>query len=135
MVRHTLVAVALGTAVAVPVGNVAVAESPASFDAALSSALGNVATPKGRLFDDELARQFQDRHEDALVRCREGIKESDLVSFDLLMKLAADGKGQAVLVRPDTPVSACLRSAVRNDVYKKPPRPAYWVRVAMSFKR
>jgi len=110
----------------------AVAGSATPFDGALSSAQGNVATDEGKAFDGEIGTQFGGRHANTMARCTEGVDGPNLAPFDLLMKIGGDGKVQEVLVRPDTRVAVCLRKAVAKDIYKKPPRPGYWVRIGMS---
>ena len=100
---------------------------------ALTSARANVATDKGKAFDVEIGKDFGERHVDTMGRCTEGIDGPGLAPFELLMKLGDDGKVREVLVRPETPVAACLRTAVASESYKKPPRAEYWVRIGMSF--
>ncbi len=132
---RTLLIVGLVATITVVTGHAsAAAETPSAFDDALKTAQANAATPDGKTFDDEIGRQFGERHADTMVRCTHDVPESELASFELLLKLAADGKVQEGLVRPETKVATCLRKTVVNDTFKKPPRAGYWVRIEMSMK-
>jgi hypothetical protein len=106
--------------------------SLSTFDAARSSAQANETTDEGKAFDDAVGAQFAERHSSTMGRCTKGVEGPGLAPFDLLMKLGGEGKVQEALVRPGTPVATCLRAAVANDTYTKPPRPGYWVRIGMS---
>lgn len=108
--------------------------SPASFEAAMAAAQTNVATPEGAAFDAELGKQFNERHASTMVQCTVDAGDTKLATFNLVMELDAAGAVLRALVRPETPVSACLQKAVAHDVYGKPPRAGYWVRAEMVFK-
>ncbi len=126
-----VVAIVLGVAVS---ESPAEAGTPASFDAAMIAAQANVATPEGAAFDAELGKQFGERHENTMVQCAVDAADKNFATFNLLMELDAAGAVVRTLVRPESPISACLQKAVAHDVYGKPPRAGYWVRAEMVFK-
>jgi hypothetical protein len=110
------------------------AEAPTPFDVASKMEQVNVATPEGRAFDAAFGKQFSEKHVNTMVRCTMSVTDTDLASFDLLVKLAVDGKVQETLVRPATKVATCLQEAVAKDTFKAPAHSGYWVRVEMSLK-
>ncbi|MBI5506606.1 MAG: hypothetical protein HY899_17585 [Deltaproteobacteria bacterium] len=119
----------------VPVGHGrAEGGAPASFDTAMTAAQANVATPEGAAFDAELGKQFGKVHENTMVQCAVDAADKNFATFNLLMELDAAGAVVRTLVRPESPVAACLQKAVAHDVYGKPPRAGYWVRAEMVFR-
>jgi hypothetical protein len=130
---RTLLVVGLVATITIVTGHAgAAAETPSVFDDALKSAQVNASTPDGKAFDADIGKQFGEHHGDTMVRCTHDVPESELASFELLLKLAADGKVQEGLVRPETKIATCLQKTVVNDTFQKPQRAGYWVRIKMS---
>ena len=100
---------------------------------ALRAALENLKTPAGAQYDQAFSRSFADRHQPAMSRCIGGLAAKDIAPFDILARVASDGKLETVLVAPLTNVAECLRREMARDGYPAPPRPHYWVRVSMTF--
>jgi hypothetical protein len=107
---------------------------PATYDDAMRAASMNVTTPEGKAFDRKVGVWFGEKHQKTMVRCTEGVADSDLAPFDLLIEVGADGHVLEVVARPTTKVATCLRQAVESDVLPIPPKDDYWVRIAMSLK-
>jgi len=119
----------------VMVGSLSMAVTPPeTFEQALQLAKANVSTPEGKTLDHNVASWFGQRHAETMNRCTAGVDDSELVSFDLLVKLGADGRVLKAAVRPETKVATCVLRAVEHDVVSRPPRADYWVRIAMSLK-
>lgn len=106
----------------------------ASFDSALASAKENLKKPGGEDYDNAIGKGFGEKHAGTMVRCTESATEADFDSFDLVMRIAEDGKVEKALVGPETKVAACLLASVGSDVYPKPPEPGYWVHVNIVIK-
>jgi hypothetical protein len=123
---------ALGLALAIPAAPRARATSDTEFAAAMREALENVKTPAGAKYDDAFGRSFADKHQKTMVRCTAGRPAKDLGGFDILARVASDGKLEGLLAQPLTKVAACLLPAMVGDAYPPPPKPHHWVHIRMS---
>ena len=110
------------------------AKTPGTFEEAMQSAQKNVSTPEGKAFDRTVGIWFGERHAKTMDKCTEAVSDSELVSFDLLMRIGADGHVAETAVRPETKVATCVRHAVEHDMLSRPPKADYWVHIAMSLK-
>lgn len=88
--------------------------------------------PAGKAYADGWNRYFATQHAPTLKKCLATVPKPDKSSFDLLVRIAADGRPLETLVRPPTNVAECLRRAMADDRYPKPPRPRYWLHMAMK---
>ncbi len=102
------------------------------FTAALNAAHENQRTPEGARYDEEFGTSFAQKHRGSLESCTAGLPRADLARFDLVARVARDGKLEVIRVEPATPVARCLEAKMTDDVYPPPPRAAYWVHVAVS---
>jgi hypothetical protein len=123
---------ALGLALAVAAAPRARAASDTEFAAAMGEALENVKTPAGAKYDETFGRRFAEKHQKTMVRCTKGRPAKDMGSFDVLARVASDGKLEGLLAQPLTKVAACLLLAMVSDAYPAPPGPHYWVHLHMS---
>jgi hypothetical protein len=46
--------------------------------------------------------------------------------FDVLVRVAANGRAEKILSRPKTKISECLVKAMNDDSFPIPPTPGYW---------
>jgi len=89
-------------------------------------------TRAGAAYADSWNHYFAARHAPTLKKCFDTVPNPDGSTFDLLVRIAADGRPLETLVRPPTNVAECLRRAMADDRYPKPPRPRYWFHTAMK---
>lgn len=105
------------------------------FSAGLREALANVKTPAGAKYDGVFGKSFAEKHQKTMVRCTTGLPAQDLASFEIVARVASDGKLERLLVEPRTKVAECLQKAMAGDAYPAPPQPHYWVHVSMRISR
>jgi len=104
------------------------------FDLIRQIADDNTKTPVGAAYDRQHGEYFGRRHASTMKHCIDSLPDADTRDFHLLIRVAANGKPATILLEPETNVARCLRDSVRGDQYPKPPRPSYWVHVAMSIR-
>jgi len=104
------------------------------FDLIRQIADDNTKTPVGAAYDRQHGEYFGRRHASTMKHCIDSLPDADMRDFHLLIRVAANGKPATILLEPETNVARCLRDSVRGDQYPKPPRPSYWVHVAMSIR-
>jgi len=104
------------------------------FDLVRQIADDNTTTPVGAAYDRRHGEYFGRRRASTMKRCIESFSDADTRDFDMLIRVAANGKPATILLNPETNVARCLRDSVRGDEYPKPPRPGYWVHVVMSIR-
>lgn len=105
---------------------------PDPFDAAMIAARDNDRTSEGRAFQQAGAPRLGPALTPLARTCRETAPEGARLAFRLLIQIDVDGHAMEVLVRPSTPYSECMRSAVRSIGFLKPPADRYWVRLDMQ---
>src|SRR5206468_10180166 len=104
------------------------------FDLIRQIADDNTKTPTGAAYDREHGKYLGQHHASTMKHCIDSQADADTRDFDLLIRVAANGKPATILLEPETNVGRCLRDSVRGDEYAKPPRAGYWVHVAMSIR-
>ena len=97
-----------------------------AFEEARRVALGNAKTPAGKRYQAVFAKAFSESQARELGRCVESQAAPDLTAFEALVEIGKGGAVEAVLVRPETNVAACLRESIRKTRFPAPPRPGYW---------
>lgn len=107
----------------------------AEFAARLNEARQAALSGAGRgyyygAFSKELAAKFNARLKQ-LDACR--TKDETGASFDLLLKLAADGRVAEAIANPKSKIAACYRKQALKDRFPKPPSAAFWVAVSVRF--
>jgi hypothetical protein len=92
----------------------------------------NLATPEGRDYDSAIARQFTTRYAKAVKEC--AASASGPAPTLLVLQMGKTGAVQQMMVVPDNASDACLRPKLEKAAFSPPPKPEYWVRVALSAK-
>lgn len=92
----------------------------------------NMATPEGRDYDSAIARQFTTRFAKAVKEC--AASTSGPSPTLLVLQMSRTGAIQQMMVVPDNASDACLRPKLEKAAFSPPPKPEYWVRVALSAK-
>ena len=92
----------------------------------------NMATPEGRDYDSAITRQFTTRYAKAVKEC--AASTSGPAPTLLVLQMSKSGAVQQMMVVPDNASDACLRPKLEKAAFSPPPKPEYWVRVALSAK-
>ncbi|MFI5104468.1 MAG: hypothetical protein ACHP79_06060 [Terriglobales bacterium] len=92
----------------------------------------NMATPEGRSYDGVIAREFSARYSRAVKECATGT--GGPAPTLLVLQVAKSGAVQQIMVVPDNASDACLRPKLEKAAFSPPPKPEYWVGVALSAK-
>lgn len=101
---------------------------------ARSEAESNAKTPAGRRYEGMLISKIEDWLRPALVRCARGVPKEEIVSFDGLVRISAEGKAEELLVSPDTAVARCIAPDLREAIYPRPPQPSWWVKIEVHLR-
>jgi hypothetical protein len=99
---------------------------------ALRGAALHAGSPAGRSFGSTVGRELSGAHAAALKQCVGERREAEGGNFSLLVRIAGDGSVEEVLALPETRIAECLRNAVRQSHFSRPPEPSYWVRVDLG---
>ena len=81
-------------------------------------------------FSKALAAGFNKRLKQ-LDECR--TKDETGASFDMLLKLAADGRVDDAMANPESPITTCYLRRAKKDKFPKPPSAGHWVVVTIRF--
>ncbi|HEU4403395.1 MAG TPA: hypothetical protein VFT43_14955 [Candidatus Polarisedimenticolia bacterium] len=114
-------------------GGKAAAPAPGFADQ-VARARKDIAGKKGAAYDVELNKQFASRHVDTVGSCVEASGESEPVAFQVVIVVAKDGKVSSVSVNPETEVAQCLRKALLQETFPKPPFAPFYDLLEMSFE-
>jgi hypothetical protein len=90
----------------------------------------NIATPEGRRYDGQIAKEFSARYSRMVEDCT--VKSSGTPPTLLILQMAKSGSVQQMLVVPETASDACLRPRLEKANFSPPPKPEYWVRVSLK---
>ena len=101
---------------------------------ARSQAEANAKTPAGRSYEGVLVSKAEAWLRPALVRCARAAPKEEILSFDALVRIGADGRAEEILFRPETAVARCVAPDFREADYPRPPRPSWWVKVEVRLK-
>jgi hypothetical protein len=125
----------LGAVVGVVLG-VAVLAEEVDFVAQLNEAREAVFSGAGReFFDGAFSKAFYAQYPARLSECMKQTGDTEPTGFDMLLKLAQDGRVEAARVKPESPVATCYRDLARKDVFPAPPSPGFWVPVSIRFTK
>jgi hypothetical protein len=91
----------------------------------------NIATPEGQKYDAVIAKEFSIRYAHAIKECATGAGPAPTL---LVLQVDKSGSVHQVMVVPENANDACLRPKLEKAAFSPPPRPEYWVRVALSAK-
>jgi len=125
----TLVAVLLSLA------SMCMAADKKQLTAALAAVEANLKTSAGKQYDELLGKEFPEKYLSSVKQCKQALPQgSSIDSFDMFLKLNADGKVQEALVYPETQFSVCTRTALLAGKFSHPPHDDYWINIHMQFK-
>lgn len=109
------------------------ADHPTTLSDARAAIDANMKTPEGKAYDQQMGKEFPEKYAGTIRQCRQAAGK-DVASFWTLMKLAADGKVEEVLLYPENKVGTCERQTLLQDRFSAPPHGSYWVGVYLKFK-
>ncbi len=109
-------------------------DKPTTLSDAQAAIEANLRTPEGKAFDEQMGKEFVERHMAPLRQCKQSAG-GDLASFWILLKLDQDGSAKEVLLYPTTKLGVCAREALLRDRFLSPPRPGYWVGIYMKVSK
>jgi hypothetical protein len=90
----------------------------------------NIASPEGRQYDRQVAREFSSRFARALQDCAAGASGPSPTL--LIVQMGKTGAIQQMMVVPENASDACLRPKLEKAMFSPPPKPEYWVRVNLG---
>ena len=101
---------------------------------ARETADSNAKTPAGRRYESAFQSSLDGWLRKSLERCVKGAPKDELIPFDALVRIAASGQAEEVLLAPETAVGRCIEPEFRDAKYPSPPEPAWWVRVEVGLR-
>jgi hypothetical protein len=101
---------------------------------ARSEAESNAKTPAGKRYESVLVSKTEDWLRPAVARCAKNVPKEEIVSFEGLVRVGAEGKAEEVLFGPDTAVARCVAPDFREAVYPRPPQPSWWAKIEVRLK-
>ena len=133
--RVETVRAVLGVVVGVVLA-VAVRAEEVDFVAQLDAAREAVFSGAGKeYFDGAFSKAFYAQYPGRLSECMKETGDNEPTGFDMLLRLAQDGRVEAARVKPESPVATCYRDLMRKDVFPAPPSPGFWVPVSIRFTK
>jgi hypothetical protein len=96
---------------------------------ARSQAEENVRSPAGRRYEGVVIGQVDGWLRPAIRRCLRDLPKEELVSFDGLVRVGAEGAAEEVVFGPETALARCVAPDFRDAAYPRPPKPAWWIKV------
>jgi hypothetical protein len=103
-------------------------------EVARSQAESNAKTPAGKRYESALVSKIEDWLRPAVARCARTVPKEEIISFDALVRVGAEGKAEEVLFGPDTAVARCVAPDFREATYPRPPQPSWWVRIEVKLR-
>ena len=94
----------------------------------------NVATPEGQKYDEVIAKEFSMRYARAVKECASATGTTGPAPTLLVLQMGKSGAVQQLMVVPDNASDVCLRPKLSKAAFSPPPKPEYWVRVALAAK-
>jgi hypothetical protein len=107
------------------------AENPTDIAIARSAAQKNMKTSEGQAYYRQLRDQFSDKYRQTKARCSTNREVTQLVNFDVYIRLQQNGSVDEVLLSPKSKVASCIREKLVKDRFTPPPQPRYWVHLDM----
>jgi hypothetical protein len=106
---------------------------PTSLSEARAAIEANTKTAAGKAYEERIGKEFVEKYTGTIRQCKQAAGK-DWESYWTLMKLAADGKVQEVLLYPENKVGMCERQTLIKDRFSVPPRDSYWVGIYLKLK-
>ena len=105
------------------------------FSEALAAVDANLKTPAGKQYDERIGKEFSGKYMSSLKQCKQSLRAGTTIySFDMFLRLNAEGKVLEGLVHPETQFAVCARNALLAGKFSNPPHGDYWINVHMEFK-
>jgi tetratricopeptide (TPR) repeat protein len=98
----------------------------------VASSKANMETAEGLQYVNQFTTAFRGRFAAQVKQCSDE-SNNDLRAFDLFLRLKEDGAVIESFNVPSTAVSNCLLTKINSPTSAPPPKPNYWVRVAIHF--
>jgi hypothetical protein len=86
-------------------------------------------------FDGPFSKAFYAQYPGRLSECMKSTGEKEPAGFDMLLKLAGDGRVEAVEVKPPSPIATCYGDLTGKDAFPAPPSAGFWVPVSIRFTK
>jgi len=93
----------------------------------------NVRTSEGKAYDEQLGKEFQQKHLSTLRECKKST--GDLSNFWILIKLDKSGAVKEVLLHPATKLGACTREVLLKSSFSPPPKQNHWVSIYLNLTK
>jgi hypothetical protein len=117
------------------VASLCLAADKKQFSDAIAAVDANLKTPAGKQYDGRIGREFSDKYISSIKQCKQSLPAGATVdSFDMFLKLNAEGKVLEGLVHPETQFTDCVRAALLAGRFSNPPHGDYWINIHMEFK-
>ena len=105
------------------------------FSDAIAAVDANLKTPAGKQYDERIGKEFSDKYMSTLKQCKQSLPAGTTIdSFDMFLKLNAEGKVLEGLVHPEMQFSVCVRTALLAGKFSNPPHGDYWINIRMDLK-
>lgn len=103
-------------------------------EVARSEAESNARTPAGRRYESVLVSKTEGWLRPAVARCARNAPKEEIISFDGLVRIGAEGNAEEVLFGPDTAIARCVAPDFRDATYPRPPQPSWWVKIEVRLR-
>ena len=110
-----------------------VAAESETFDRRLKEATQNLESDAGRKYGDAFSKEFGLQYAPRLSECLKQTGDPAAKDFEMLLRLAGDGRVEKAMVRPETKIAVCFRDLTKQSKYPAPPSAGYWHLVGMRF--
>jgi len=107
------------------------AENPSDIIIARTAAQKNMRSSEGQAYYRQLREQFTEKYRRTKARCSTNREVTELVNFDVYIRMKQNGTVDEVLLSPKTKVASCIREKLVKDRFAPPPQPRYWVHLDM----
>jgi len=98
-------------------------------EVARAEAEANAKTPAGRRYEGVAISKVEEWLRPAIQRCARELPKDELISFDGLVRVGAEGAAEEVVFGPETKLAQCVAPEFRDASYPRPPRPSWWIKV------
>jgi L-ascorbate metabolism protein UlaG (beta-lactamase superfamily) len=106
------------------------------FTAPFKEAVRNVQAGAGQEFmQGPFSQHFYQLYSSRLSECMGQTGGTAASDFEMAVKLAADGRVEAAVVRPRSKLATCFADSVSRDTFAAPPSPGFWVPLGIRFTK
>ncbi len=100
----------------------------------LARAQQEMATDTGTAYDKVMGRQFESKHTDTVARCVRVAGTPEPKPFQAVIVVEQDGTVSQVALDPETEIAKCIRGALLQDTFPKPPFAPFHDLLRLSFE-